>query len=83
MNLPPLPTKISQYIKIFRATSEQVCTEQMKAADEECISINDNNRDLCVAFDDTWQKRDHLSHNGVVTATSVDTRKVIYNSIYV
>lgn len=77
MNLPPPPAKFSHYNKVLTAASEQVCTEQMKVAAEECISVNDNNRDLCVAFDGTWQKRGHLSHNGVVTATSVDTGKVI------
>lgn len=30
-----------------------------------------------MAFDDTWHKRRHTSQNGVVTATSIDTGKVL------
>lgn len=53
----------------------------MKDAVEEAISINDGNRDLAVALDGNWPKRGHTSLNGVVTATSFDTGKVIDVSI--
>lgn len=35
------------------------------------------NRDITVALDGSWQKRGHTSQNGVVTAISVSTGKVI------
>lgn len=41
------------------------------------VDINIAKKDLSVALDGTWQKRGHTSLNGVVTATSVDTGKVV------
>ncbi|GFT54432.1 hypothetical protein NPIL_533881 [Nephila pilipes] len=65
----------------MREAAEQVYSEQMKAAAEERISFNNDSRDLCVAFDGTWQKRGNPSHNGAVTATSAYTGKVTDISI--
>ncbi|KAF8773537.1 hypothetical protein HNY73_016192 [Argiope bruennichi] len=49
----------------------------MIKAVEGAVSLNDNVRDISVALDGTWQKRGHSSMNGVITATSLDTGKVI------
>lgn len=50
----------------------------MKLAVEEAVKVNDNpqKRDLCVVVDSSWQKRGHLSLNGILSVTSVDTGKV-------
>ncbi|GFY14468.1 transposable element Tc3 transposase [Trichonephila clavipes] len=37
----------------------------------------EGSHDIDVALDDSWQKRGYQSLNGIVTATSVDTGKVI------
>ncbi|XKL59926.1 hypothetical protein PGB90_000942 [Kerria lacca] len=49
----------------------------MREAIEEDVKLNDNNRDIDVAFDGSWQKRGPNSLNGVITATSVHTGRVI------
>lgn len=49
----------------------------MKEAVEEVETVNKGWKDLSVAVDGTWQKRGYTSQNGVITATSVDTGKVI------
>ncbi|GFX77790.1 uncharacterized protein TNCV_1107071 [Trichonephila clavipes] len=43
----------------------------------ETLSFNNGNPNVPVAIDGTWQKRGHTSLNGVVTAVSVDTGKVV------
>jgi hypothetical protein len=48
-----------------------------KEAVEEAVTLNEGGRDLTIAIDGSWQKRGHTSLNGVITATSVDTGKVI------
>ncbi|GBM54289.1 hypothetical protein AVEN_234113-1 [Araneus ventricosus] len=49
----------------------------MLKAVEGAVSRNDNSRDITVVLDGTWQKRGHTSINGVITATSLYTGKVI------
>ncbi|GFU63389.1 uncharacterized protein TNCV_44351 [Trichonephila clavipes] len=49
----------------------------MALAAAEKLSFNNGNPNVSVAIDGTWQKRGHTSLNGVVTAVSVDTGKVI------
>jgi hypothetical protein len=39
------------------------------------MSVN-NSRECEISIDGTWQKRGHASHNGVVTAISLDTKKI-------
>lgn len=48
-----------------------------------CIAVvvNDGSRDIPVAINGTLQERGHISLNGVVTATSFDTGKVIDVSV--
>lgn len=42
---------------------------------------NDGCKDLAVALDGTWQRRGHVSLNGAVTLTRVDTGKVLDVSV--
>lgn len=51
----------------------------MEQAVEEAVIQNENIRDsLCVAVDGSWQKRGHVSLNGIVSVTSEDNGKVLY-----
>lgn len=77
LNLPPPPTRSTRYNIIIGSAIENVALHNMKVAVEEAVAENDNVRGISAAFDGTWQKRGHISLNGVVTATSVDTGKVI------
>ncbi|GFY03879.1 uncharacterized protein TNCV_1196591 [Trichonephila clavipes] len=49
----------------------------MAFATAEIISFNNGDPTVPEAIDGTWQKRDHTSLNGVVTAVSVDTGEVV------
>ncbi|GFV95581.1 uncharacterized protein TNCV_4575821 [Trichonephila clavipes] len=49
----------------------------MALAAAETLSFNNGNPNVPVAIDGTWQKRGHTSLNGVATAVSVDTGKVV------
>jgi hypothetical protein len=79
MNLPQPPTRFGTYTKTIGRNIEQVCESSMRHAVQGAIeeNVNIDKKDLSVALDGTWQKRGHTSLNGVVTATSVDTGKVI------
>ncbi|GBO00074.1 hypothetical protein AVEN_84461-1 [Araneus ventricosus] len=61
---------------LYRALSSAYSKSMLQAV-EGAVSRNDNTRDRTVALDDTCQKRGHTSINGVITATSLDTGKVI------
>ncbi len=78
VNLPKPLTKFSIYNKTVGSVVEDIAQETMQEA-VEAVSVNDsvNKRDLTVGLDGSWQKRGHQSLNGVVTATSGDTAKVI------
>ena len=79
LNLPSPPSKFENYNYAIGSAVEDIALQSMKAAVEEAVVENasDNPRDLSVAFDGTWQKRGHTSHNAVVTATNIDTGKVL------
>jgi hypothetical protein len=77
LDLPPPLSKFDSYQNVLVSVARDVCNENMKEAVEEAIQINDGIRDLSAGFDRTWQKRGHMPLNGVLTATSVDTGKVI------
>lgn len=49
----------------------------MANAKREAIAINEGSSDVTVALDGSWQKRGHPSLHGVVTATSLDSGKVL------
>jgi RNase P subunit RPR2 len=86
MNLPKPYDKNQRYtnvlLKHVKEVSEKSMSDAVKEAVEENNTKNDQEvNDIPAAFDGTWQKRGHQSLNGVVTATSVDTGKVIDVSI--
>lgn len=56
---------------------QQVAENSMKEAAQEAKKENDGCNNIAVAVDGTWQRRGFISLNGVVTATSVDTGKVM------
>nr|XP_042913800.1 uncharacterized protein LOC122273890 [Parasteatoda tepidariorum] len=66
---------------MLKLVVSDVCADTMRRAAEELISENSEENDchnIAVAIDGTWQKRSgYSSKNGVVSATSVDTGKVI------
>lgn len=77
MNLPSPPSKFDRYVNVVGSAVEDIAMKSMKEAVEEAVEENNMNRDITVAFDGSWQKRGHTSLNGIVSATSVDTGKVI------
>lgn len=77
MNLPSPPFRFFTHENLLATTSEKVCKSFMKKAVEETVVANDNSRDLTVALDGSWQKRGHTSLNGILSATSVLTGKVV------
>lgn len=77
LDLPPPPSKFSNYFTVITTAVDKVAENSMKSASEEAIAINEDSRDICVAFDGTWQRRGHKSLNGVVSATSFDSGKVL------
>ena len=48
----------------------------MKAAAQEAVDENNGNTDISIAFDRSWQKREHQSKNSCAAATSIDTGKI-------
>jgi hypothetical protein len=77
MDLPQPPSRFSNYIPPISKATNDVATKSMVAAAEELLVINDNDKNTAVAIDGSWQKPGHTSLNGVVTATSMDTGKVL------
>lgn len=77
MNLPPPPTKYKTFEDKLNVTVQNLCEQSMKSAVEEAVVANNNVRDLCVGIDGSWQKRGHVSLNGIVSLTSADTTKVL------
>ncbi|GBL72576.1 hypothetical protein AVEN_127844-1 [Araneus ventricosus] len=78
MNLgPPPPAKFERLNSSLCRALSSACSKSMLKAVEGAVSRNDNSRDITVALDGTWQKRGHTSINGVITAASLDTGKVI------
>jgi hypothetical protein len=49
----------------------------LSIAVREAVHCNEGSKDLTVALVGTWQGRGHRSHDGVVSATSVMTGKVL------
>ncbi|CAN7938957.1 unnamed protein product [Ixodes hexagonus] len=77
LNLPKPPTKFAKYKKELLSHTEAAAKESMKRAAEEAVQLNDGDKDIAVALDGSWQKRGHTSNNGIVSATSVDSGKVL------
>ncbi|GFV03464.1 uncharacterized protein TNCV_5060051 [Trichonephila clavipes] len=77
MNLPPPPNRFYESLHELNNPTEKVAKVSMALAAAETLSFNNGNPNVPVAIDGTWKKRGHTSHNGVVTAVSVDTGKVV------
>lgn len=77
MNLNPPVSKYHIHERYLVSRSESVCKQSMRKAVEEAVSKNDGCRDLSVAIDGSWQKRGHTSLNGIVSATSLESGKVL------
>ncbi|GFU43598.1 uncharacterized protein TNCV_3728391 [Trichonephila clavipes] len=77
MNLPPPPKRFYESLHALNNATEKVAKVSMALAAAETLSFNNGNPNVPVAIDGTWQKRGHTSLNGVVTAVSVDTGKII------
>lgn len=77
MNLPPPPVRFNRYDKQLHDCIREVAKEFMSNAVREAIIENEGNNQLSVVFDGSWQKRGYTSLNGDVTASSLDTGKVI------
>lgn len=76
LNVPAPPTTYKKHEDKLLRTFEELSRESRKKAVEEAVAMNQS-RDLCVAVDGSWQKRGHISLNGVLSVTSVDTGKVL------
>lgn len=63
------------------SAAEDICYEVMKEAVEKVVILNEGNRDLSVTIDRMWQKHDHTFLNEFISATSVDSDKVIDGAI--
>ncbi|GFX27789.1 uncharacterized protein TNCV_2614491 [Trichonephila clavipes] len=77
MNLPQPPAKFLRYNGTLLESFSKVSDASMKKAVEETVQMNNSNRDITAAFDGSWQKRGLTSLNGVVSATSLETGKVL------
>ncbi|GFT50909.1 uncharacterized protein TNCV_1195111, partial [Trichonephila clavipes] len=77
MNLPPPPKRFYESLHALNNATEKVAKVSMALAAAETLSFNNGNPHVPVAIDGTWQKMGHTSLNGVVTAVSVDTGKVV------
>ncbi|KAJ4442462.1 hypothetical protein ANN_04048 [Periplaneta americana] len=77
MDLPPPTAKFNFCTSQLLKCQEEVAKKSMTNAIEEAVALNENSRDITAAFDGSWQKRGHISLNGVITATSLDSGKVI------
>ncbi|GFX00262.1 uncharacterized protein TNCV_297511 [Trichonephila clavipes] len=77
MNLPPAPAQFQRYNGIVLESLSKVRDASIKKAVEETVEMNNSNRDITAEFHGGWQKRGHTSLNGVVSATSLETGKVL------
>jgi len=50
-----------------------VAYDSMVQAAVEVREEEDGSRDTIVSIDGSWQRRGHISHNGLVTAISIST----------
>lgn len=85
MNLPN-PSAIKYFTKLLCDATKEVAELSMKRAAKESVrqenidlglGETDDNRDITIIIDGSWQKRGHTSQNGVVTAISSASGKVL------
>ncbi|GFT21439.1 uncharacterized protein NPIL_441321, partial [Nephila pilipes] len=77
MDLPPPPAKFERYNDILLRSLLKVSSESMRNAVEDTVKNNNSNRDITAAFAGSWQKHGHTSLNGVISATCLETGKVL------
>ncbi|GBO38189.1 hypothetical protein AVEN_104490-1 [Araneus ventricosus] len=77
MNLPHPHAKFERLNSSLCRTLSSACSKSMLKAVEGAVSRNDNSLDITGVLNGTCQKRGHTSINGVITATSLDTGKVL------
>ncbi|XP_046844662.1 LOW QUALITY PROTEIN: uncharacterized protein LOC124438534 [Xenia sp. Carnegie-2017] len=81
MNMPPPPTR-KNFTKIQNKQLfpiiEQLANDSMTTNAFKVKEACGNDEGECgISLDGTWQKRGHASHNGVVTAISLSTKKCV------
>ena len=81
MDMPSACRRYEKFSRILGIVAQKVCADSMKQAAQEAVSLNGQSRDITVALDGSWHKRGYTSLNGLVTATSFDSGKVLDVSI--
>jgi hypothetical protein len=78
-NIPQPPTSFSTYNKTTGLAVADVGESSMMQAAREAVAGNeeDDPSHITACFDGTWQKLGHTSLSGIISATSVDRRKVL------
>jgi len=79
LNSPP-PMGQTSYDALFNKYLEAikaVAEESMRQVAAEVIDEQDGDHNTMVSVDGSWQRRGHSSHNGIVSAISVVTGKVL------
>lgn len=76
LDIPGPPTRFKQFNTAILKVVSDVAEKNMTDAVQEVIQKTDSS-DIAAAIDGSWQKRGHTSINGVVTATAIETGKVI------
>jgi hypothetical protein len=73
------PTSFGIYSKIIGSAVDDVSESSMMQAAREAVAGNEeaDPSHITACFDGTWQKGGHTSLNGIVSATSSDTGKVL------
>lgn len=77
LNIATPPTSISKYTNVVGEAVREMAENSMKNAVSEAVAENEGSTDIAVGFDGTWQKRGFKSNNGVASATSIDTGKIL------
>ena len=81
MNMPPPPTRTNftkiqnkNLLPVVKQLANDSMINNAMAVKEAC----GNDRGECgISLDGSWQRRGHVSHNGVVTAISLQTKKCL------
>ena len=80
MNMPGPPARRRIFTKIqnkkLLPTVKQLANDSMVTSAINVRELSDAG-ECGISLDGTWQKRGHASHNGVVTAISLDTKKCL------
>ena len=76
MNKPMTRNNYSKLIDSLHTEYMNEAEESMKSAAEE-VKAKEQSTDIAASFDGSWQKPGHTSLNGIVSAMSVSTGKVL------